>query len=162
MMPALAEQAVVVRSGGPEVRVLARSNSVLASEFARVGAQPQTTTFAPPQKLSTLEASVKLALLAVDSDSVRSQVFELLKRLSPLINRNPSLGSRLPMVHARFLEDGSFAVEWRFKDRRLMFSIDPIANESGWTHVSRNGASLSAVSGDLGDLRPAIALLQME
>lgn len=55
-------------------------------------------------------------------------------------------------------DDGAILVEWLFKDRRLGFSFEPDARESGWYFVLSNASAELAESGLLDGADPKLLI----
>lgn len=65
--------------------------------------------------------------------------------------RGIDAGVILPL-RASIQEDGSVLLEWRSKDFRLGFTIEPESDQSGWYLVSKEGLGDAGASGPMGTL----------
>lgn len=126
-----ATQAEAIRAAmnvASEVVVHGRTGSVLATQTITVAAPPGMA-FHP------LLRKVGEAVRSLSNPSVRTQAWQTVRRLNAVLTSGFDLAGR-PDFLLTESEDGSAAVQWWFPDRRLAFTLEPDARESGWHYVS--------------------------
>ncbi len=95
--------------------------------------------------------SVAEGVSALRHRGVAGQVSDVLSRLAAaLLGRD--LAGRPGFVLTES-DDDSAAMEWRFPDRRLAFTLEPNAEESGWHFVSLPKSGGALENGSFEELR---------
>jgi hypothetical protein len=129
----------IVEDGSTALKVRLRNAESWLALVRPIADQPA------PFPSVTLLAHARAA--AFRNRAVRTQAGQLLRGLDDALTAFRAVA--LPRLDAREQDDGSAVLEWKFADRRLAFTLEPEARDSGWHLVSLPSAGGVLASGAL-------------
>jgi hypothetical protein len=109
----------------------------------------------PQQELAAIHPVTKAAYdqLTNIPGPYREAIARLLNQFANFVPQTEP--SKFPHLRLAALEDSSYLLEWTLRDRRLGFSFEPDAKESGWYYVYSSGSSERYESGSMDQLEMA-------
>lgn len=94
----------------------------------------------------------------IANEHIKRQAEAVVRALSQCLIAIDAQG--LPQLSFSIGEDGSVAIEWRFQDRRLAFTIETDERESGWHIVFSQSAGGTHAYGPLSGREMRVQIAQ--
>lgn len=119
------------------------------------------TAAPPPTLVDTITSLVVPRVGTLPKPRMNEELSEVLSEFRIAASESSldlSNAAALEIVDA---EDGSVLIEWRFKDRRLGFNIEPDAGQSGWYYAFSRDSGGQCGSGLLSSLDMKMLLRRM-